>query len=109
MDTNVKYKVKDFIPSETVLAEIASFFNVFSDITRIKIIICLALGEMCVNDMVNNLGINQSTLSHQLKLLRDAKIVSFRREGKQILYYISNRHVEDIMLTGALNLEGQKA
>lgn len=106
---NNKNQVKEFIPSQDILSSIADFFNVFSDITRIKMIIALAVGEMCVNDLVESLELNQSTVSHQLKLLRDAKIVSYRRQGKQLFYFISNKHVENIMLTGAENLERSQA
>lgn len=102
---DIKKILKDYMPSERVLGSIADFFNIFSDITRIKLIIALTVSEMCVNDIVNSLGLNQSTVSHQLKLLRDANIVSYKRYGKQLFYFISNQYVEEILLTGTRNLE----
>ncbi len=101
----VKDILDDYMPSKKVLLGIADFFYIFSDVTRIKMIIVLIISQMCVNDLVKVLGLKQSTISHQLKLLRDSNIVSYRREGKKLFYYISNQHVEDIMLTGAKNLE----
>ncbi|MDD4315821.1 MAG: metalloregulator ArsR/SmtB family transcription factor [Clostridia bacterium] len=110
MQSNTLYEdykktVKEYMPAQKVLSGIADFFYIFSDITRIKMIIALAVGEMCVNELVDSLDLNQSTISHQLKLLRDANIVSYKRCGKQLYYYISNRHVEDVMLSGTKSLE----
>lgn len=107
MKKNCDFKqiLQEFMPNQKVLADIASFFDVFSDITRIKMIIALSLREMCVTDLTDILKLHQSTVSHQLKLLRDANIVSYKRAGKQLYYYISNRHVEELMLTCAQNLE----
>lgn len=103
--SNTKKILDDYMPTKKILLGIADFFNIFSDVTRIKMIITLTISQMCVNDLVELLGLNQSTISHQLKLLRDSNIVSYRREGKKLFYYISNQHVEDIMLTGVKNLE----
>lgn len=102
---DIKKVLDEYMPSQKVLLGITDFFNIFSDITRIRMIIALAVSEMCVNDLVDLLGLNQSTVSHQLKLLRDANIVSYKRYGKQLFYYISNQYVEEIMLTGTRNLE----
>lgn len=104
-DFDFKNVLKDYMPSQKVLGGIVNFFNIFSDITRIKMIIALAVSEMCVSELVDSLQLHQSTISHQLKLLRDANIVAYKRSGKQLYYYICNQYVEDIMLTGARNLE----
>jgi ArsR family transcriptional regulator len=93
------------MPSHKTLASIADFFYIFSDITRIKMIIALAVGEMCVNELVDTLSLNQSTVSHQLKLLRDNNIVSYKRSGKQLYYYICNNNVGEVMMTGVKSLE----
>lgn len=96
--------IKTYLPKNTILNDMASFFSAFSDITRIRMISALAISDMCVNDLVQTLNLNQSTVSHQLKLLRDAKIVSYRRNGKQLYYHISNKYVDEIMLTGTKQL-----
>lgn len=96
--------INAYLPSNAVLSEMCSFFSVFSDVTRIKILSALSIAEMCVSDIASILDLNQTTVSHQLKLLRDAAIVDYRREGKIIFYRIVNKHINDIMLTGAMNL-----
>ncbi len=100
-----KKTINECMPPHKTLASIADFFYIFSDITRIKMIIALAVGEMCVNELVDTLSLNQSTVSHQLKLLRDANIVAYKRSGKQLYYYISNSNVEEVMLSGTRSLE----
>lgn len=92
--------VKKYLPTNAALSDMCSFFSVFSDVTRVKILSALCISELCVSDISNLLEINQTTVSHQLKLLRDAAIVDFRREGKIIYYRIVNKYVNDIMMTG---------
>lgn len=104
-DFDFKTVIQDYMPSQKILGGITNFFNIFSDITRLKMIIALAVSEMCVNELVESLKLHQSTISHQLKLLRDANIVAYKRSGKHLYYYICNQYVEEIMLTGTRNLE----
>ncbi|MEG1964299.1 MAG: metalloregulator ArsR/SmtB family transcription factor, partial [Clostridia bacterium] len=73
----------------------------------VKILMALSISEMCVGDVAQILNLNQSTLSHQLKLLRDAKIIDCRREGKIIYYFNINPFINDIMLTGIDNLDNE--
>lgn len=89
-----------YIPNNAVLSDLARFFNLFSDSTRIKILSALAISELCVNDISVVLGLNQTTVSHQLKILRDAGFVGFRRDGKIIYYSLTNKYINEIMLTG---------
>lgn len=93
--------VLQYLPSNAVFADLCNFFSVFTDVTRMKILTALSISEMCVTDLAGVLNLNQTTVSHQLKYLRDAGMVSFRRNGK-ILYYNANREfVNEVMMSGA--------
>lgn len=95
--------IKNYLPSKNTSVGIANFFAIFSDYTRVRIISALSIADMCVGDLAYLLQINQSTLSHQLRLLRDAKIVDCRRLGKVTVYYIINPFINDAMSTGVDN------
>lgn len=86
---------KDFLKEEESI-DISEFFKVLGDNTRIKIIYALSKEEMCVCDISALLSMSQSAISHQLKALRAAKLVKFRREGKVTYYSLSDDHVESI-------------
>lgn len=92
------------MPLPSVVEGLAEFFAIFSDGTRVKMIIALALGDMCVTELTEALGLNQSTVSHQLRILKDAKIVKAERRGKLIVYSLFNKSVEEIMNLGARNI-----
>ncbi|MCL2631399.1 MAG: metalloregulator ArsR/SmtB family transcription factor [Firmicutes bacterium] len=96
--------IKEYVPSNGVLADMCAFFSVFSDITRVKILTALLISELCVTDIAESLNLNQTTVSHQLKLLRDAGMVKFRRNGKIIYYRASNKYIEDAMSVGAKHI-----
>ncbi len=100
LDDRTQSLVEYYLPDNSVLNNLAEFFSVFSDSTRIKILSALSITEMCVTDLSEILKINQTTVSHQLKILRSAGVVGFRREGKIIFYYLSTGAVEDVMLSG---------
>lgn len=96
-------KVKDvkfYLPEEKICNKLADFFSTFSDTTRIKILSALAVSEMCVNDISRILNINQTTVSHQLKLLKSMGTVKFRREGKIIYYSLASKMINDCLLSG---------
>ena len=97
-------KISRLLPDESTLESISSFYAVFSDITRIRIISALAIRAMCVTDLADVLCQNQSTISHQLRLLHSEGIVARRREGKMILYYIDNVLIDDVMSIGIENM-----
>ncbi len=86
------------LPAEQDMFKLADYFQNFSDVTRIKILSCLSMMDMCVNDLSNVLGINQTTISHQLKLLKDQNLVTYKRDGKILVYMLTSGHVNDIML-----------
>jgi len=96
--------VKKYIPSNSMLADMCNFFSIFSDVTRVKILTALSITELCVTDISESLALNQTTVSHQLKLLRDAGMVQFRRDGKVIYYKATNKYIDEIMATGAKHL-----
>lgn len=92
--------IKYYLPQEKVLRLLAEFFSMFSDETRIKIISALSVSELCVNDIANILKLNQTTVSHQLKLLKSVGAVKFRRDGKIIYYSIADKQIHDCLLSG---------
>ena len=93
-----KREILDALPRESDISKLADYFQNFSDSTRIKILTCLSMSNMCVNDISAILGINQTTISHQLKQLKDQNIVSYKRDGKILVYYLLNDNVNDMML-----------
>ena len=78
----------------------AELFKVFGDSTRIKILFALFESEMCVCDIAETLNMTQSAISHQLKILKQSKLVGNRREGKSIIYYLADDHVRTIIAQG---------
>src|SRR6056297_622813 len=86
-------EIKESLPKEEVLFDLADFFKVFGDSTRIKIIYLLLKSEMCVCDIAEILSMSQSAISHQLRTLRDAKLVKYRKEGKTVFYSLDDDHV----------------
>lgn len=93
------------LPNTKQLRCIAEYFNVFSDPTRIEILTALAMGEFCVTDLCDILELNQTTISHQLKILRDANIVDYRRQGKILFYRIINPYIDDLMNIGVNHMQ----
>lgn len=86
--------------SDELLESIADTFKAFSDKTRIKILYVLHEKEVCVCDIAQELGMNQSAISHQLKTLKQARLIKSRREGKQIYYSLDDSHVSVILSMG---------
>ena len=89
--------VKNKLPKEETLYDLAELFKVFGDSTRIKIICSLFESEMCVCDLSVLLNISQSAISHQLRVLKSARLVKFRRAGKVIYYSLDDEHIETIL------------
>ena len=92
--------VKSKLPKEETLYDLAELFKVFGDSTRIKILCSLFEAEMCVCDIAVTLGMSQSAVSHQLRVLKNAKLVKFRREGKVVYYSLDDDHVKHIFNEG---------
>jgi ArsR family transcriptional regulator, lead/cadmium/zinc/bismuth-responsive transcriptional repressor len=100
LDEKKQRDINYYMPEDDVLESLANFFSIFSDTTRIKIISALAVSEMCVNDIANILNLNQTTVSHQLKSLKTAGAVKYRRDGKAIFYSIADTVINDCLLNG---------
>lgn len=93
-------KVNDDMPDEIMLYDLAELYKVFADSTRIKILYCLFEEEMCVCDIAKLLKMTTSAISHQLRILKQAKLVKFRRVGKTVFYSLSDNHVRTIIGMG---------
>ncbi|MFD3155437.1 ArsR/SmtB family transcription factor [Haloimpatiens sp. FM7330] len=93
-------KVKDKLPDEELLFDLADFFKIFGDSTRIKILYALSISSMCVCDISNLLGMSQSAISHQLKTLRQSKLVKYKREGKVVYYSLDDDHIKSVLSQG---------
>lgn len=93
-----KYELLNVMPDDECISKLADYFQNFSDQTRIKILSCLSIMDMCVNDISNVLGINQTTISHQLKTLKDQGIIDYKREGKVLIYRLKSQYVSDMMM-----------
>lgn len=102
---DVVKRVLESQPAEEVLYDLAELFKVFGDSTRIRILYALIESELCVGDIAQLLNLGQSAVSHQLKLLKDAKLVKFRREGKVIFYALNDDHVRTILNMGMEHIE----
>ena len=93
-------QVKQSMPDEEVLYDLAELFKIFGDSTRIKILYVLSESEMCVCDIAQLLGMTQSAISHQLRSLKQSKLVKARREGKTVFYSLADGHVRTILAQG---------
>ena len=93
-------KVCADMPDSAELCELAEFFRVFGDSTRIRILYALSRSEMCVCDLAELLGVSQSAVSHQLQILRTSRLVRYRREGKTVYYSLSDEHIFSIIGQG---------
>jgi ArsR family transcriptional regulator len=93
-------EVKKTIPKEETLIDLAEFFKVFGDSTRVRIMSALEKSEMCVCDISAALDMSTSAISHQLRILRSSKLVKNRKDGKIVYYSLDDEHVNTILLQG---------
>ena len=93
------------LPDEELLYDLAELYKVFGDSTRIKILYVLFEAEMCVCDIAQLLGMTQSAISHQLRILKGSKLVKYRREGKTVFYSLADGHVRTIIGQGLEHVE----
>jgi DNA-binding transcriptional ArsR family regulator len=93
-------KVNQVMPDEEILYDLAELFKIFGDSTRIKILYVLFESEMCVCDIAQLLKMTQSAISHQLRALKQSKLVKYRREGKTVFYSLADSHVRTIIDQG---------
>ena len=92
--------LKEYMPQNKDIKNLSTFFYGFSDFTRLKIIILLTIKPLCVGDISNVLSLNQSTVSHQLKILKSLDMVACDRSGKSVVYYIKNANIENVLNVG---------
>ena len=89
-------RIKKIMPSDDLLFDIAEVFKVFGDTTRMKIISALLEAELCVGDIAEITNSTQSAISHQLRVLKQAKLVKFRKDGKAVYYSLDDEHISDL-------------
>ncbi|MBQ8002063.1 MAG: helix-turn-helix transcriptional regulator [Clostridia bacterium] len=85
---------------EELLYDLAELYKIFGDSTRIRILYALFEKEMCVNDIAEELGMTMSAISHQLRILKQARLVKYRKEGKAVFYALADDHVKSIIEMG---------
>ncbi len=105
IDESVIEKVNETMPPEEEMQDLAELFKVFGDPTRLKILYVLLCSEMCVLDIAQLLGMTQSAISHQLRVLKQMDLVKNRREGKSIFYSLADSHIENILSQGLDHIE----
>lgn len=98
-------RVREQLPEDEVLYDLAELFKIFGDSTRVKLLYILSVSEMCVQDLAALLGVTQSAVSHQLRALKASKLVRYRREGKTVLYALADGHVRTIIDQGLEHVE----
>lgn len=107
VETNAKLinQVAETMPKDEVLYDLAELYKVFGDCTRIKILYALFEAEMCVSDIAELLNMTASAISHQLGVLKRARLVRYRRDGKTMLYSLADDHVRTIIGQGMDHIE----
>lgn len=98
-------EVTSHLPDDEILYDLAELFKVFGDSTRIKILYALSERELCVCDISELIGVSQTAISHQLRVLKGAKLVKYRREGKNVFYSLDDDHVRSIISQGMEHVE----
>ena len=98
--TETVIQVRKQMASTDQLFELAELFKAFGDSTRMRILNALLQSELCVCDLVDIIGMSQSAVSHQLRVLRSAKIVKFRKEGKNVYYSLDDDHIRQLLRDG---------
>lgn len=96
--------VREHMPDEDNLLDLADIFKVFSDSTRVKILCALFRAEMCVCDLAVLLGTTKSSISHQLRILKQSKLVKYRKDGRVVYYSLADEHVKHIFNQGLIHV-----
>jgi ArsR family transcriptional regulator len=100
IDEEIVERLKKNMPQDEKVIDVAGFFSIFGDGTRIKILWALRQSEICVCDIAALLNMTKSSISHQLRILKQARRIKFRKDGKKVYYSLSDVHVEDIIDKG---------
>lgn len=104
IDSELVEAMSQRLIDERSLMNLADFYKLFADESRLKILYLLTMNEMCVSDIAATLNMNQSTVSHQLKTLRNSRIVRYRRDAKIVYYSLDDDHIGQILLQGMLHV-----
>lgn len=97
---NVVHQIENGMPSEEMIQELANLYKVFGDVTRVKILCALFQAESCVCGLAEAIHMTQSAVSHQLRVLKQMKLVKYRRVGKEIYYSLADGHIQSIINQG---------
>ena len=98
-------RVTKVMPDEDQLMDLAEFFKIFGDSTRIKILYVLSQAEMCVCDIATLLQMGQTAISHQLRVLKQMRLVKFRRDGRTVFYSLADGHIQTILAQGMEHIQ----
>ncbi len=98
--SNLVHQIEDGMPEQATIESLADFYKVFGDVTRVKILCVLFQSELCVCDLAEVMGMTQSAISHQLRVLKQMKLVKNRREGKTVYYSLADAHIQGIINQG---------
>ena len=101
-------RVRAAMPDEDILADVAELFKVFGDSTRTRILSALFEAELCVCDIASLLGMTKSAVSHQLRILRQTKVVKYRKQGKEVYYSLDDDHISRIYKMALEHLSEEK-
>ena len=104
INPEVVQAMRDKLMDERSIMRLVDLYKLFSDVTRLKILYLLSMSEMCVCDISAALDMNQSTISHQLKTLRNSRLIRYRREGKVVYYSLDDEHIGQVLLQGMLHV-----
>ena len=97
-------RAKEKLPPEETMLEAADFFDALGSTTRLKILLALMHGELCTCDLSNITGLSLSAVSHQLRVLKDRKLVAYRKEGRKVYYRLDDDHIKAILITALKHL-----
>ena len=100
LDKRTQKEVQYYLPDKDMSQKLANLFAMFADKTRLRLISALSISEMCVNDLACVLDMNQTTISHQLQLLRNTGLVTYTRQGKTVFYRLATSKINQVMLSG---------
>ena len=104
-EPDIVARLRSDLPDDEVLYDLSELFRVFGDTTRIKILYALFESELCVGDLAQLLDVSQSAVSHQLRVLKNSKLVKFRRDGKTVFYSLDDDHVRSMIALGMEHVE----
>ena len=105
LTTEEAQSLADSLPVEEMIQDLAEFLKVFGDPTRIKVLFLLRDRELCVHDICTVLEMRQATISHQLRILRQERLVRHRKEGKMVFYTINDNHIDALLKVGLEHIE----